>query len=131
MTETTSGAPGELVAYLRGAIGRDLESVIRYRADGHDHLYGEADSPPRAARAALEAIDRDRQGWGAVDEAAGPHRGTVHLHDDVLILHVPERGSRGVLITADPEGLPEADRVVRGAHAHLRTGEGNGIQPSD
>jgi hypothetical protein len=122
MSDISSSAPGRLVAYLRGAVGGKLRTVVRYRADDHRVLYGEDGAAE--ARAALQGVDRDGDGG-----PAGDHHGTVRVHDDALLLHLPEGGAQGTLVTAAPDALSEVHDLVRGSRHHLENGT-NGPNPT-
>lgn len=98
-----------------GLVGDELFAVTVYTSDGIYHEYLSTPVRERIDEIDLDALRRPAvrihrllEFVNQVNPLTGGHEGSVHLYEDVTILHFPAGEDQGVLISIDAE----SDRIA-------------------
>ena len=81
---------------------RDVRAVVHYGPEGTDSRHMEQSLEGTGTRPTLElfrAVTSER----FEDDPFGTHRASVHVFDEVLVVHVPDGDDQGIVGTLESE----------------------------
>lgn len=87
----------------------DLRILVRYGPDGPDLRRGPAADPDTAVDSSAVEFFHAVTDVRFDEEPYGTHAASVHLLDDVVVVHVPRGPDRGLVATFEPGA--STDRV--------------------
>ncbi|WP_459881305.1 hypothetical protein [Halorubrum gandharaense] len=92
--------------YLKEEAGDSYRTAVHYDADDWDAIYGRPDLPPEELRDIVStAVKRARAERALIPESEYPRLGRTHatteVHENGVVIHLPEDGTKGTLISLD------------------------------